>query len=411
MLFRSNPDVVLLDLRLPGMSGMELLDRIVEQRPLTDVILLTGDDSTERAVQAIQKGACDYLTKPIEIEFLQERVGKLIRKVRERYALESEQSAPRRTQFAAMVGSSGKMTAVFSRLQRIAPYFRTVLVTGETGTGKELAARALHALSPASSGPFVICNCAAVVDSLFETELFGHVRGAFTGALHDRVGLFESAQGGTLFLDEVGELPLGLQAKLLRVLQNHEVQRVGSNLVRRFDVRVIAATNRDLEAMALSGSFRMDLYYRLSAVQLGLPRLADRMEDLPLLARHFLKKYAQEYDKPVDGLTNRAHLVLARHGWPGNVRELENVIGHACMMATRRLIDVSDLPAYLQGDSTNGATSLTTLREVEKQYAQLVLKHVGGNKRQAAHVLGISRTTLYRILTGAPLPASPASLA
>src|SRR5207249_3639585 len=235
--------------------------------------------------------------------------------------------------FAAMVGHSPAMLEVFHRIRRVAPHFRSVLVTGETGVGKELAAQALHRLSPVASGPFVTCNCSAVVETLAESELFGHVKGAFTGAVQDRIGVFEAANRGTVLLDEVGELSLSAQAKLLRVLQNQEIQRVGSPAVRRVDVRVMAATHRDLRSMVSAQRFREDLFYRLSMVSIKLPSLSQRKEDLPLLERYFLEKFAEQYSKPVRGLTRRAQAVLARHSWPGNVRELENVLGGACMMA------------------------------------------------------------------------------
>jgi transcriptional regulator with PAS, ATPase and Fis domain len=305
------------------------------------------------------------------------------------------------SQFATMVGQSPAMLEVFHRIRRVASHFRTVLLTGETGTGKELAAQALHKLSPAASGPFVTCNCSAVVETLAESELFGHVKGAFTGAVQDRIGVFEAANGGTLLLDEVGELSPPSQARLLRVLQNQEIQRVGSPVTRRVDIRVIAATHRDLPSMVKEQRFREDLFYRLSMVQIKLPALAQRKEDLPLLERYFVKRFAEQYNKPVRGITRRAQALLARHSWPGNVRELENVLGSACMMNEGETIDVGDLPEYIrerQPCEAQPEESLATLEQVERTHALRVLESVSGNKVRAAELLGVSRAKLYRIL-------------
>jgi DNA-binding NtrC family response regulator len=269
-----------------------------------------------------------------------------------------------------------------------------------------LVAHALHELSPVSARRFAVCNCSAIVETLFESELFGHVKGAFTGAAQDRTGLFEYAQGGTVFLDEIADMPLSTQSKLLRVVQNQELQRVGSPEVRKVDVRVIAATNRDMRALVAENLFREDLYYRLTMVELKLPRLADRKEDLPLLQHHFVGRFAHSYGKRIGGISRRAQAVLSRHGWPGNVRELENVLGHACMMADAEFIDVRDLPDYLQNASAAPEAAdpeLMPLADLERRYTQHVLERVGGNKLHAAQVLGISRATLYRILRdGAP---------
>jgi transcriptional regulator with PAS, ATPase and Fis domain len=291
---------------------------------------------------------------------------------------------------------------MFSRIRRVAPHYRALLVTGETGTGKDLVAQTLHRLSPASQGRYVVLNCSAVVETLFESELFGHVRGSFTGATHDKAGLFEHAHGGTLFLDEIGDMPLATQAKLLRVLQNQEVLRVGSLTPRKVDVRVVAATNRDLRAEIADKRFREDLYYRLSMVEIQVPALRDRKEDLPLLERHFISKFAGQYGKDIDGLTRRAQIRLALHSWPGNVRELENVIGHACMMTMGDTIDVQDLPPYLHtGDSAGEGTSaletqsgVGTLEEQERQLIIRAMQTVGGNQSEAARILRIGRDAL-----------------
>ncbi len=400
---RLTPDIVVLDLSMPRMGGMDLLQRIVDWNPAIDVVLLTGEYSTKRAVEAIQKGACDYFTKPMDVPEFQARIGTLIDSARQRRkAAQLERDLLETSCFMGMIGRSPEMLEVFALLRRIAPHFSSVLITGATGTGKELAARALHSMSPFANQPFVVCNCAAVVDTLFESELFGHVKGAFTGAVQDHVGLFEAAEGGTLFLDEIGEIPIALQGKLLRALQQKEIQRVGSSHVRRVSVKVIAATNRDLRACVAEKTFRDDLYFRVAMVEVRLPRLADRREDLTLLEAHFLEKYSREYRRDLRGISRRAQLTLSRCSWPGNVRQLENAIGHACMMARGDVIDVRDLPEYLRAPSPDslggGNEELLTLAEMQKRHARFVLAKVDGNKQQAAEVLGVSRTTLYKLL-------------
>jgi DNA-binding NtrC family response regulator len=389
-------------LRLPSGSGLEILESILGFDPGIEVILMTTDYSTEAAIEAIQKGACDYFNKPLNAEKLRRRIAQLLWEAEERrrtYRLDQE--LVQACQFEGIVARSPVMLDVFARIRRVAPHFGTVLVTGATGTGKELVARALHRLSPAAASPFVVCNCSAIVESLLESELFGHVKGAFTGATHDKLGVFEYAKHGTVFLDEIGELPLTAQSKLLRVLQNHEIQRVGSPAPRLVEVRVIAATNRDLRSMVNEGTFRKDLYYRLAMIEVKLPGLAERREDLPLLERYFLEKFAAEYRKPLSGMTRRAQTRLANYTWPGNIRELENVIGNACMMVDGPVIDVSDLPEELRTQAGEGAErdeSMLSLDELQKRHAKRVLELVGGNKSQAAEILGISRATIYQLL-------------
>ena len=402
-----HPQIVLTDLVMPQMSGMEVLDRIMKFDPSIDVILMTAHYSTESAVEAIRKGASDYLNKPVSITALRERVAGLLENARKRQRagqLEDELLAS--AAFEGIVGNSPLMWEMFSRIRRVAPHYRSVLITGETGTGKDLIAQALHRLSPAAKGRYVVLNCSAVVETLFESELFGHVRGAFTGATTDKAGLFEHAHGGTLFLDEIGDMPLATQAKLLRVLQNQEVQRVGSLTARKVDVRVVAATNHDLRAAVAGKRFREDLYYRLSMVEIQVPSLAARKEDLPLLERHFTGKFAAQYGKQIRGLTHRAQIVLGLHSWPGNVRELENVIGHACMMALADTIDVQDLPAYLQspvghtnesalhGAAPASAPGVGSLEEQERLLIVRALQASGGNQSQAARLLRIGRDAL-----------------
>jgi DNA-binding NtrC family response regulator len=398
---RDRPDIVLLGLSMPELNGLEVLGRIMQMAPSTDVILTTGDYSTESAVRAIQMGASDYWTKPLDLDRLHRRLDTwLEEKHKNAQRLRLDTELTRSYDFHGIVGRSPSLLDMFTKLRRIAPHFQTVLVRGDTGTGKELVANALHKLSLRANRPLVVCNCAALVDTLVESELFGYVKGAFTGADQDRLGMIETADRGTLFLDEVGEIPLATQAKLLRVLQNREVRRVGAASSRTVDVHIIAATNRDLRRMAAQGSFRMDLYYRLAILEIHVPSLLERPEDLPLLLRHFLDTYANEYEKPGLALTHRAELVLNRYPWPGNIRELQHLIASCAMVADEASIDVRDLPEWIQNQSRDlcNPDGLISLAEVNYRHAQRVLARVGGSQKKAAEILGIGRTTLYRLL-------------
>ena len=396
-----HPQIVLTDLVMPALSGMEVLERIMEVDPATDVILMTAHYSSETAVEAIKKGASDYLNKPISLPTLRERVGRLAEEAcKRRRAFDLEDELRANSEFDGIIGRSPLMRQMLSRIQRVAPHYRAVLITGETGTGKDLVAQALHKLSPASAGRYVVLNCSAVVETLFESELFGHVKGSFTGATSDKPGLFEFADRGTLFLDEIGDMPLATQAKLLRVLQNQEVQRVGSLSSRKADVRVVGATNHDLRKLIAENRFREDLYYRISMVELQVPRLAERKEDLPLLMRHFLTRFASQYRKEIRDLTRRAQIVLAQHTWPGNVRELENVMGHAAMMTVGHMIDVQHLPAYLHAPPARGEDASSTpadigsLAGLERLLLTRALQAAGGNQSKAARSLRIGRDAL-----------------
>jgi len=403
LFLQARPRTVLLDLAIPKATWMDLLERMVCADPGVNVILISDHYSTDAAVEAIQKGACDYLTTPIDVRSLRHRVASFWAEAEIRQkTLSLDQELLQTCQFEGIVSRSPLMFEVFAKMRRVAPHFTSALVTGATGTGKELVARALHNLSPASADRFVVCNCAALVESLVESEMFGYVRGAFTGATQDRAGLFENADGGTIFLDEIGELSPSAQAKLLRILQDHQVRRVGSSASRGLDLRVIAATNRDLRTMVREGEFREDLYYRLAVVEIGLPELTNRREDLPLLVRYFIEKFAAEYKKPIAGLTRRAQVRMATYPWPGNIRELENVIGNACMMADGMFIDISDLPERIRNrfsDQSPTDEVLFSLEEMQRRHVIRVLERVGGNKARAAEILGIGRATIYTILS------------
>ncbi len=403
-IFTHHPQIVLTDLVMPGLNGMELLERVVEFDPSIDVVLTTAFYSTESAVEAIRKGAADYLDKPFPPHVLRARLAPLLARHRARLsALDLERSLAAQASFAGMIGNSPPMWNLYSQIQRIAPHYRTVLITGATGTGKELIAKALHQLGPSSAGPLVPLNCSAVVESLFESELFGHMKGAFTGATQDKAGLFEHAHNGTLFLDEIGDMPLSTQAKLLRALQDQEIQRLGSLHPRKVNVRVIAATHHDLRAMIAERTFREDLFYRLSMIELKAPSLLERDGDLQLLTRHFVAQFAAQFNKSIHGLTYRAQLLLRQHNWPGNVRELENVIGHACIMVMGTMIDVGDLPDFLRHKEPAAGAPLiapeaSSLDEQERRLLTEALAKTGGNQSGAARLLRISRDTLrYRM--------------
>ena len=404
-LFRQHrPRLVFLDLRLRGANGMDVLARIAAFDQGAEVILLSGQYSPALAIEAIQKGAAEFLVKPVDVSELRARVARALKTAdKKRRTGELDTQLRASFSFQGMVGRSPRMLDVFNKVTRIAPHFTTVLLTGPSGTVKELVARALHDLSPMNKGPFVACNCAALPEPLAESQFFGFRKGTFTGAFQDTPGLFERADQGTIFLDEISEMSVGMQAKLLRVLQSHEVQRLGSADPRKLNLRVIAASNRDLTTEVAGGRFREDLFYRLSAVQLRLPPLSERKEDLPLLERHFLEKYAKQYGRIFTGISRRAQDMLAHYDWPGNIRELENVIAGACILSEGPVLDVDDFPAALTlGPEKTANSRFVSLRELERKYAREVLEAFGGNKQKAAEILGISRSTLYNILSDEP---------
>jgi DNA-binding NtrC family response regulator len=396
--------VVIADVKMPGMNGLTLLERTLQYDPGMYVVLATGYYSVDSAIEAIKHGAYDYLCKPIDYVRLEKSLDELAESFTRRSEIRQlEGKLFENLQFQGIVGRSAPMIEVFELVRKVARHYTNALITGPTGAGKELVARALHQLSPVGQERFAVCNCSAMVDTLLESQLFGHMRGSFTGATETRTGLFEYANGGAVFLDEVGETSLAMQAKLLRVIQNREIQRVGSPETKKVDIRLIAATNRDLRAEVLAGRFREDLFYRLSTIEIRVPGLTERPEDIPILVQHFLKKYGQAYGKQFQGLSRRAQIVLSQHDWPGNIRELENVISSACITANADFIDVDDLPKHLQKPHQRAAAPEENWRplpldEIRRVHIERVLKVCKGNRVKAANMLGIGRTSLYRFL-------------
>ncbi len=402
-------DLVLSDVNMPGLSGIELLARIKEKSPETAVLMLTAFSTAEQAVEAMKLGAYDYLCKP----FKNDELKQLIKNALEKQGLKREnrllkKDAGERDSFCGIIGKSRKMRELFDMIQKVAASQSSVLILGESGTGKELAARSIHTCSPRKSKPFVAVNCGAIPENLIESELFGHKKGAFTGAVGDRPGLFEQAEGGTLFLDEIGELPLLMQTKLLRVLQEREFKRVGDAQTRKTDVRIISASNRDLEAQIKDSSFREDLFYRLNVVQLVLPPLRERVEDIPLLIEYFCRKLqANGQGKPAT-VTPGALKMLVNHPFPGNIRELENCIERSLIidpaviseLSLPKQLLVGKLPCFTADcDIPEGGMQLEPLLdELEKRYLLKALERTGGAKKKAGELLGMSfRSFRYRL--------------
>lgn len=395
-------DVVVTDLRMPGMDGIEVLREVKALRPDVPVILITAFGSIDLAIEAMKAGAFYFVTKPFKMRQLEA----LVAKAAEQRGLVLENRRLRREvqghyEPDRIIGHSRAMREIFRMVDLVADSYSNVLIVGESGTGKEMIARAIHFRSRRAQGPFVPVNCSAIPEGLLESELFGHMRGAFTGAYSSRKGLFVEASGGTLFLDEIGDMGLALQAKLLRVLQDRVVRPVGSNKSFSTDARVIAATHRDLKAAVREGAFREDLYYRLSVIPLRIPPLSERAEDVPLLVDHFLEKCATASGRPRKRITARAVAALQRRTWEGNVRELENIIERLVVLTPGDTVDVDDLPFAMAPEGSRGPgqgpDDLPTLDEMERRYVLQVLDRTSGNKEKAARILGINRRTLYRM--------------
>ncbi len=399
-------DVVLTDVRMPGTTGLQLCDELHRTRPDIPVVVMTAFGSLETAVLAMRAGAYDFITKPVGLDVLALTIGRAVERRElglQVKLLTEKQSAPR--PFPEMLGESPAMQRIYDQLPRLAASDASVLITGESGTGKELVARSIHQLSQRSSKPFVAINCAAVTETLLESELFGHARGAFTDARSDRKGLFLEAEGGTLLLDEMGDMPAAMQVKLLRALEENRLRPVGSDREIPFNVRLLAATHRDLELAVEEERFRQDLFYRINVIQLHLPPLRARGTDVLLLAKHFVEKFASKSQRPIEGLDQAAAERLLAYSWPGNIRELRNVIERAVTLTRHNRLTVEDLPEKIReyrgstmligGDDP---TELGTIEEVERRYIAHVLKAVGNNQSQAAKILGVDRKTLYRKL-------------
>jgi DNA-binding NtrC family response regulator len=402
------PDVALIDLQMPGVGGIDVLRAIRAADPRCQAILMTGNASLDTAIEAVKAGALDYLTKPFDMARLQGLLVSVREGIRRRERLLAvDADVARQFEFHGMIGRSPAMQELFDAIRRLAPHVRTVLIDGETGTGKELVAKALHQLGPRQAKRFITVNCSAVVETLFESEVFGHVRGAFTGATETKVGLFEHADGGTLFLDEAGELPLPLQAKLLRAVEHGEVQRVGSLETRKVDVHVIAATNRDLRAESAVGRFRADLFYRLSIIEIHLAPLRERRDDIPYLTARFVRECAERLKRPITGVTPAAERVLQHEPWRGNVRELRNAIERACILSENKILSERDLLNALASTHAAAAVPAAALTDdpppdpnafstAQRAHIERVLRQVAGNKSAAAKLLGLSRRSLYR---------------
>jgi two-component system response regulator HydG len=399
-------DVVLTDVRMPGTTGLQLCQQINERRPDIPVVVMTAFGTMETAVAAMRSGAYDFITKPVELEMLSLTMARAVerRRLGNQIHLLREQ-VKRDGGFGELLGESEPMRQLYDQLQRVAPTDASILISGESGTGKELVARSIHQKSPRADKPFVAVNCAALSETLLESELFGHLPGAFTDAKSQRKGLFLEAQGGTLLLDEMGDMPMSMQVKLLRALEESRLRPVGSDREIEFDVRVLAATHRDLESAVEDGRFRPDLFYRINVIQLHLPPLRARGADIVRLAMHFVKHYAEKSDKRVTGISDSAAEKMLSYSWPGNVRQLRNVMERAVALTRHDAVTVEDLPEkirnYRSSDMWIGSddpTELVSLEEIERRYIDHVLKSVDNNRTQAAKILGLDRKTLYRKL-------------
>ena len=394
-------DLLISDIKMPQMTGLEFTEKLQGVRPEIPIILITAFGSIETAIEAMQRGAFHYVVKPFKLAEMSVNVARAVehRKLqKDNTALRQE--IKRNWSMGGVVGKSASMKSVFELVNRVSQATANVLITGESGTGKEMVARAIHESGPRAQKPFIAINCTAIPETLLESELFGHAKGSFTGAVQRKRGLFEEAEGGTLFLDEIGDMNVSLQSKLLRVIQEKKVRSVGENIDRPINVRILAATHKDLKAAIKDGRFREDLFYRLSVIPIVIPPLRQRSEDIPLLAEHFLKKYAATNNVNVKGFSKRAVAKLMGIKWEGNVRELENVIERAVVLCTSTLIDDSEIPTPETQSPDSFFSSATadfpTLTQIEERYIGLILEKTGGRKDKAAQILGINRRTLYR---------------
>jgi DNA-binding NtrC family response regulator len=400
ILEREPVDVLLTDVRMPGMDGISLMKKALERNAHLICVVLTAYGDVETAVNAMKQGAVDFMAKPINLEQLELLLQRVLKT--RRIELENEQLRARlNDQYGLenMIGRSAPMKEVFEIIRQVACSRATVLIQGESGTGKELVAKAIHQLSPRKKGPFVAVHCAALSQNLLESELFGHEKGAFTGAMERRIGRFEKADGGSLFLDEISEIDLAVQVKLLRALEERQVERVGGDTPVHFDTRLIAATNKDLQQEVEKGKFREDLFYRLNVVVIHLPPLRERQADIPLLLRHYLAFFNEENGKQIEGYTPEAVEMLSRYNWPGNIRELRNVVERMVVLARGKLLETSDLPANIREKSAEVTLDLDadlTVDEMERQLIIHALEKTNGNRTKAAEKLGISRRTLHR---------------
>jgi DNA-binding NtrC family response regulator len=374
----------------------EILQSIRTLDPRAEVIFFS--DSDVDAIEAIKIGASAFFSPPIEFERLKETIDTIndLFQVRKESAELEKLLSAKYTFLPGLIGKNPKMLDIFTLIRRIAPYFKTITIMGETGTGKEVIGKALHLLSPAATKPFIVCNCAGLVESLVESELFGHAKGSFTGAITDKIGLFEAAEEGAIFLDEIGELPLSMQPRLLRVLQSGEFRRVGSNKLLKAHCRVIAATNKDLAHEVKSGKFREDLYYRLTPLTIHMPPLRDRKDEIPLLCRFFLERFNERTGKKVFGISRPAQAALLTYEWHGNVRELENILEQAAVMTTETFIRLEDLPIHLREIPAKQVADIMLLDEVVKKHIEQVLRQCNGNRSRASKIMGISRRALLR---------------
>lgn len=404
------PDLLLVDVRMPGISGLEVTRIAHRDYPSLPVVVMTAFGSMDTAIEAIQEGAFDFISKPMNLDELKKIITRaLAQRELSNGGGDKQRSVEEGPQLGTVIGKSPSMVEVYKTVGRAAPTKSTVLILGESGTGKELIARAIHEHSPQAGKPFVAVDCGALTETLLASELFGHVRGAFTGAVNDKKGVFEEADGGSCFLDEIGNINLETQAKLLRVLQEHEVKRVGSQKSVKVDVRIIAATNKDLQALLRSGAFREDLYYRIKVVTIHLPPLRERRDDIPRLAEYFLRRYSSDNRKPVNAISEEAMDLLRSYAWPGNIRELENVIERAVVLSNQPVLGTEDLPAEIRhpsdweesgtaGDDAFRIADTPTLEVMKKRYILHVLALTQGNITRAAKTLNIDRRSLYRML-------------